>query len=138
MPYKPANDSPDIASLPFVATPAGGEGRNFWAVGTTQHYGQDCLLGHALAHECLAYLGHVMNEPDYDGAQRHLLGNIVLSMLKQEEPARGVVVGFFYELSRQLEPLIKRLSDQHGAGSCLLYTSPSPRDRQKSRMPSSA
>ena len=24
------------------------------------------------------------------------------------------------------------------AGSCLLYTSPSPRDRQKSRMPSSA
>ena len=25
-----------------------------------------------------------------------------------------------------------------GAKSCLLYTSPSPRDRQKSRMPSSA
>ena len=25
-----------------------------------------------------------------------------------------------------------------GGGSCLLYTSPSPRDRQKSRMPSSA
>ena len=24
------------------------------------------------------------------------------------------------------------------AGACLLYTSPSPRDRQKSRMPSSA
>ena len=26
----------------------------------------------------------------------------------------------------------------NGAGHCLLYTSPSPRDRQKSRMPSSA
>ena len=25
-----------------------------------------------------------------------------------------------------------------GPGGCLLYTSPSPRDRQKSRMPSSA
>ena len=25
-----------------------------------------------------------------------------------------------------------------GTGTCLLYTSPSPRDRQKSRMPSSA
>ena len=25
-----------------------------------------------------------------------------------------------------------------GANACLLYTSPSPRDRQKSRMPSSA
>ena len=28
--------------------------------------------------------------------------------------------------------------DQDGDGLCLLYTSPSPRDRQKSRMPSSA
>ena len=28
--------------------------------------------------------------------------------------------------------------DRHGAYICLLYTSPSPRDRQKSRMPSSA
>ena len=27
---------------------------------------------------------------------------------------------------------------QDEKGSCLLYTSPSPRDRQKSRMPSSA
>ena len=26
----------------------------------------------------------------------------------------------------------------HSANACLLYTSPSPRDRQKSRMPSSA
>ena len=34
----------------------------------------------------------------------------------------------------------KQLGDDAltGAGSCLLYTSPSPRDRQKSRMPSSA
>ena len=28
--------------------------------------------------------------------------------------------------------------DDDGGGGCLLYTSPSPRDRQKSRMPSSA
>src|SRR5665213_3831949 len=28
--------------------------------------------------------------------------------------------------------------DARGVGNCLLYTSPSPRDRQKSRMPSSA
>ena len=27
---------------------------------------------------------------------------------------------------------------EHAGNSCLLYTSPSPRDRQKSRMPSSA
>ena len=30
------------------------------------------------------------------------------------------------------------LSEEEGVLSCLLYTSPSPRDRQKSRMPSSA
>ena len=30
------------------------------------------------------------------------------------------------------------LRDQAESGNCLLYTSPSPRDRQKSRMPSSA
>ena len=29
-------------------------------------------------------------------------------------------------------------TEQAGLGICLLYTSPSPRDRQKSRMPSSA
>ena len=34
------------------------------------------------------------------------------------------------------EDLWKR--PEGGGGSCLLYTSPSPRDRQKSRMPSSA
>src|SRR5674476_1599043 len=28
--------------------------------------------------------------------------------------------------------------ENHGCDGCLLYTSPSPRDRQKSRMPSSA
>ena len=32
--------------------------------------------------------------------------------------------------------LLQQLEQAHGA--CLLYTSPSPRDRQKSRMPSSA
>ena len=30
------------------------------------------------------------------------------------------------------------MNKQPGSNSCLLYTSPSPRDRQKSRMPSSA
>ena len=34
-------------------------------------------------------------------------------------------------------PRVRQLRVQHNFG-CLLYTSPSPRDRQKSRMPSSA
>ena len=31
-----------------------------------------------------------------------------------------------------------KAANAEGANTCLLYTSPSPRDRQKSRMPSSA
>ena len=34
--------------------------------------------------------------------------------------------------------LVAKDAETDGANSCLLYTSPSPRDRQKSRMPSSA
>ena len=37
-----------------------------------------------------------------------------------------------------IQPLIRCLKDNELAETCLLYTSPSPRDRQKSRMPSSA
>ena len=36
------------------------------------------------------------------------------------------------------EVLAKAISTASELGGCLLYTSPSPRDRQKSRMPSSA
>ena len=44
---------------------------------------------------------------------------------------------------KEIKPLTefqKNRSKPHGIGAycCLLYTSPSPRDRQKSRMPSSA
>ena len=42
-----------------------------------------------------------------------------------------------------LQQAVQMISDHHVSGlpvvnACLLYTSPSPRDRQKSRMPSSA
>ena len=43
--------------------------------------------------------------------------------------------------SEQVERLDKRTidsTDYDGSKSCLLYTSPSPRDRTRSRMPSSA
>ena len=41
----------------------------------------------------------------------------------------------YAELDRRVDALAFSLQVQYG---CLLYTSPSPRDRQKSRMPSSA
>ena len=36
------------------------------------------------------------------------------------------------------EPSVVAVIEDAGKKSCLLYTSPSPRDREKSRMPSSA
>ena len=41
-------------------------------------------------------------------------------------------------LSWAIEKIKLEISNIDQANSCLLYTSPSPRDRQKSRMPSSA
>ena len=50
---------------------------------------------------------------------------------------QGLVSQVFKE--NKLEPLVGDLAIAHSRYStCLLYTSPSPRDRQKSRMPSSA
>ena len=39
---------------------------------------------------------------------------------------------------KSTENKVISLNDIKGENGCLLYTSPSPRDRQKSRMPSSA
>ena len=44
--------------------------------------------------------------------------------------------GYVSGVATNLESLVQVVHDQPGI--CLLYTSPSPRDRQKSRMPSSA
>ena len=47
----------------------------------------------------------------------------------EQRRAEGVVLSSGYLVDGEGQP---------GGGGCLLYTSPSPRDRQKSRMPSSA
>ena len=41
-------------------------------------------------------------------------------------------------VKKQLKKLAKDSTGKLSGTACLLYTSPSPRDRQKSRMPSSA
>ena len=50
---------------------------------------------------------------------------------------RGTIKVFVHD-KEELEELVERLKQLNGIQTCLLYTSPSPRDRQKSRMPSSA
>ena len=44
----------------------------------------------------------------------------------------------FVEGELERNPLLERDESSESAESCLLYTSPSPRDRSLSRMPSSA
>ena len=58
----------------------------------------------------------------------------------QELLARGLVTkGTLWSATSLLEEKYHKLViDTHLSSICLLYTSPSPRDRQKSRMPSSA
>ena len=57
-----------------------------------------------------------------------------LSKIRSEQLADEAMI---YE-ERRRKAVIQIMEDVHRAYCCLLYTSPSPRDRQKSRMPSSA
>ena len=67
-----------------------------------------------------------------------MFGNVVLNvdhdefehLLEEKKKSKGVTLDTELEADD-----LKALDQTH---PCLLYTSPSPRDRQKSRMPSSA
>ena len=48
----------------------------------------------------------------------------------------GLIAGIYQQDELAID--LRQLCDRAGVAFCLLYTSPSPRDRQKSRMPSSA
>ena len=82
------------------------------------------LLETSLAIRILKEIG------DFDGAGR----------LKEDEDDNAKMLKMIIEPRITGEPtkLINRRSLLRGYRGCLLYTSPSPRDRQKSRMPSSA
>ena len=49
---------------------------------------------------------------------------------------RGKIPQLMGDMAKGIKSFKKGMSDEEK--NCLLYTSPSPRDRQKSRMPSSA
>ena len=51
---------------------------------------------------------------------------------------RNSSLSIYQELPHEVSPLYNKYTDAKRMNPCLLYTSPSPRDRQKSRMPSSA
>ena len=66
------------------------------------------------------------------------LTNEKLAKLCMEELTQLNTQALLEELENLLLSLAERGFDLKLLHTCLLYTSPSPRDRQKSRMPSSA
>ena len=55
--------------------------------------------------------------------------------LEAQKKIKDMIMGYEAEMQKQVT---ERWKVDMQSDSCLLYTSPSPRDRQKSRMPSSA
>ena len=70
--------------------------------------------------------GENIEDYEYEGLKNNLIkNNIYLGKVSRIEPSLQAA---FVDFGR----------DRHGFLSCLLYTSPSPRDLSTSRMPSSA
>ena len=61
-----------------------------------------------------------------------------LDALDARDAATALVEERFLESEREWKEILARRPMPPSSDTCLLYTSPSPRDRQKSRMPSSA
>ena len=69
--------------------------------------------------------------------REEILKKFVINKSIQLRHTDGLTFEFLYDMAKILNDK-KSLMFLGGGKSCLLYTSPSPRDRQKSRMPSSA
>ena len=88
---------------------------------------------------------HRINNPESDIEMGLMAQEVEVTLAKHGLGNSGMVVqpddkGYLYlRYNDLLAPMIKALQELDDASeACLLYTSPSPRDRQKSRMPSSA
>ena len=69
----------------------------------------------------------------YDPNEQHIV------IYTEGRHPKDIVRSYAHEMIHHIQHLEDRLEDINTTDTtCLLYTSPSPRDRQKSRMPSSA
>ena len=75
-----------------------------------------------------------MNTSNHGGARKGAGRKKNSGSFKEETKVIRVPVS----LVNAINPVIEVYKSQVKSDVCLLYTSPSPRDRQKSRMPSSA
>ena len=89
----------------------------------------------------------VDSTPDENVFERHPLLLARMDQLSRSEELRSalehadydlVVVDEAHRMSAHYFGAELKTTKRYDLGRCLLYTSPSPRDRQKSRMPSSA
>ena len=76
------------------------------------------------------------------GIKNNLLGTYLLIYYNQvlglDAGIAALAMAIALAVDAVSDPLVGIWSDRIRTRCCLLYTSPSPRDRQKSRMPSSA
>ena len=116
-----------------------------------KYYGPNCAIK--------IYISSCLGEGDLVNARKHYRSSFLTRWHKKKEheptlsikQKHSVIYNDGYEGEKQREPLVidgnyfttedevSSLAESlANAVTCLLYTSPSPRDRQKSRMPSSA
>eukprot|EP01015_Nassula_variabilis_P020521 TRINITY_DN3558_c0_g1_i8.p2 TRINITY_DN3558_c0_g1~~TRINITY_DN3558_c0_g1_i8.p2 ORF type:complete len:134 (+),score=44.43 TRINITY_DN3558_c0_g1_i8:147-548(+) len=63
---------------------------------------------------------------------------VLINLFDPTDPEIKKESGYFVDLKEEIEDECGKYGKVEKVNICLLYTSPSPRDRQKSRMPSSA
>ena len=94
----------------------------------------DCQKEHLLAEDANRnFYKHVRN---FGKAERPKLFNVrdLMPQGQTDKETAELLANYFNRISNEFDPL----SPEEVPCTCLLYTSPSPRDRQKYRMPSSA
>ena len=76
--------------------------------------------------------------PNTEPASGYLVGGKIDAVTLIISVFNGVIYGFIAWLVFTLLMMVFKKDKKTEHTACLLYTSPSPRDRQRSRMPSSA
>ena len=104
------------------------------------------VTGTSTAFTTEAAVGDILTANSIDFRITAIASDTACTVVDADTPGATITAisaGENYTLSEKPSGMIKansgsRLTSEKVFGVCLLYTSPSPRDRQKSRMPSSA
>ena len=81
---------------------------------------------------------HMKGEPMAGKENREIKNSVFVDLFYEDESAEANEIALFNAIHDEPLPEGTKIRRFRVDNTCLLYTSPSPRDRQKSRMPSSA